>query len=457
MSRIPIRLRVTLAFAVLMAVVLAGIGLFLYLRLGDQLGESVDNGLRTRAGEVSALVSASDPALGGRGALRLIEAEESFAQILGAEGDVLDSTPQLEDAAVLTGDEVAGALAGATFFERESLPGIEGRARLLAAPVGGGDAVVVVGASLDDRREALASLATLLAIGGPVALLLASLAAYAVTGAALRPVDAMRARAETISTGGPDERLPVSGAGDELTRLGETLNGMLGRLDAAIERERRFTEDAAHELRTPLTLHRTELELALRHGGDETELRAAIASAIGEVDRLVQLAEDLLVVARSDQGRLALAPERLQAGDLFDNTVQRFSSRAAEEGRELKIDGGAQTPLEGDGLRLEQALTNLIDNALRHGAGPVRLWAEAVDGWVTLGVADSGPGFPDGFEARAFERFSRADAARERGGTGLGLAIVDTIARAHGGSAHAANATSGGAEVRIVLPEAGAP
>ena len=456
MSRIPIRLRVTLVFALAMVLVLGAVGAFLYVRLGDQLDESIDNGLRTRAGEVAAFVRDSEPALGASAEVALIESEESFAQVLEPEGEVIDSTPQLEGQAVLDPGEVAEALEGPRYFERESLPGVEGRARLLATPVQANEdqAVVVVGASLDDRREALSGLARQLLIGGPIALVLASLAAYWAAGGALRPVDEMRRRAATISAGGPDARLPVPPAGDELTRLGETLNAMLGRLDTAIERERRFTDDAAHELRTPLALHRAELELALRDtDADAEELRRAMASSIVEVDRLVQLAEDLLVVARSDGGQLALAPERLRAGELLDGVAERFRARAQRSGRELRVEDGPALELEGDRLRLEQALDNLVDNALRHGEGPVRLWAEAGDGSVTLVVADSGPGFPDGFASRAFERFSRADEARGRGGSGLGLAIVETIARAHGGSATATNGANGGAEVGIDLPK----
>jgi two-component system, OmpR family, sensor kinase len=453
-SRIPIRLRVTLVFAAVMAVVFVAVGLFLYLRLGSQLDESIDNGLRTRGGEISALVQASGSALEGSGDVRLIEAEESFAQVLSVSGEVLDSTPQLEGSPVLDPAAVGAALAEPTFFERESLPGVEGPARLLATPVEAADdeVVAVVGSSLDDRSEALSSLATTMLIGGPVALLLASLAGYGAAAGALRPVESMRRRAETISAGGPDARLPVPPAQDELTRLGETLNEMLARLGVAIERERRFTDDAAHELRTPLTLHRSELELALRYGKDEAELRAAITSSIGEVDRLVQLAEDLLVVARSEQGRLALAPGRVRAGELMHGVRERFAARAAEAGRELVVGEGAELELECDRLRLEQALTNLLDNALRHGGGEVRLWAEDSRGGVRFHVADAGPGFPSDFAPRAFERFSRADPARGRGGSGLGLAIVATIAAAHRGAVGVSEQAAG-TDVWIEVPE----
>ena len=268
----------------------------------------------------------------------------------------------------------------------------------------------MVGASLDDRDETLARLATLLLIGGSAALLLASLAGYWAAGRALKPIE------------------------------------------AAFERERRFVDDASHELRTPLALHRAELELALRYGDDPAELRNSIASAIEEVDRLVALAEALLVVARSGEGGLALASEEIAVGELFETVIRRFRTRSTTVKRPIVVGDGGGLTIRGDRLRLEQALTGLVDNALRHGDGTVRLWAEASAGAVALHVTDEGEGFPDDFIAHAFERFTRADAARTRGGTGLGLAIVDTIAAAHGGSAEARNLQQGGADVSLTVP-----
>jgi len=462
-SRLPIKLRVTLVFAAAMAVVLGGVGLFLYLQLRDRLDESIDNGLRSRAGDAVALVGQSEEGLRQSGEHSLIESDESFAQVLTRSGRILDSTPQASDQPVLSVSEIDEALGSdRAFFDHSSAPGIEGAARLLAAPataeaddeVSAGQVVVVVGSSLGDRDEALASLATLLAIGGPIALLLASLAGYAALALALRPVESMRRRAAEISASEPDERLPAPAGDDELARLGATLNGMLDRLEGAIERERQFVDDASHELRTPLALHKTELELALRYAENEAELRAAIASAVGEIDRLVQLAEDLLVVARSQEGELALAREPLRAGDLFATIAERFHTRAAQSQRSLDADGDSGANILGDRVRLEQALTSLVDNALRHGGGDVRLWAQRNGSLVELHVGDRGPGFDPDFIGQAFERFTRADEARGRGGTGLGLAIVETIARAHGGSAHAVNDPEGGADVWIELPRA---
>jgi two-component system OmpR family sensor kinase len=457
-SRLPIRIRVTLVFAAVMAVVLAAVGLFLYSQLESRLDESIDNGLRSRNGELAALVRESDTGLGSSSETALIESDESFAQVLTPEGEVVDSTPQLEGEPVLSVSEVENAIADAAFFERagDQVPGLEGPVRLLAAPVDTrrGEVVVVVGSSLGDRDEALGGLATLLLIGGPAALLLASLAGYGATAAALRPVEAMRRRAATISAREPGERLPVPLAADELERLGTTLNEMLERLETALERERRFVDDAAHELRTPLALHKTELELALRYSSDERDLRSAIASAVTEIDRLIGLAEDLLVVARSEKGELTLSVERLSVAELFATVRERFRARADQEGRSLAGDGTDSVAVRGDRLRLEQALTNVVDNALRYGGGEVCLWARRDGDRVELHVTDSGRGFPPEFIAHAFERFSRADAARVGGGTGLGLAIVDTIARAHGGRAAASNSPDGGADVWIDVPAA---
>lgn len=456
MRRVPIRLRVTGAFIVAMALVLIGVGIFLFLRQEAQLDESIDNGLRSRADELLAHAGASGARLQQPGTAALIESDESFAQILTLNGRPVDSTPQLRSQPVLSRAQLERAKSSPVFFKRSGLPGIEAEARLLATPIDppAGRLVAVVGSSLGDRNEALGSLATLLAICGGVALLLASLVGYWAIGRALHPVEAMRRRAAEISASGPGERLPVPTADDELRRLGRTLNEMLDRIEATLERERRFVDDASHELRTPLALHRTELELALRHGGTARELRAALVSGLDDTDRLIQLAEDLLVVARSEDGKLALALEPLTVSDLLATLGERFAARAAESERGLVVEKAQGLVIVGDRLRLEQALTNVVDNAFRHGEGEVRIWARRSGRVVELHVSDRGPGFPPAFVGRAFDRFSRADAARGPGGSGLGLAIVEAIAVAHEGRTGAADDPRGGADVWIEIPAA---
>jgi signal transduction histidine kinase len=146
--------------------------------------------------------------------------------------------------------------------------------------------------------------------------------------------------------------------------------------------------------------------------------------------------------------------ESLAVADLLASVGERFRARAAAADRSLVVDAEASLSVTGDRLRLEQAMTSMVDNALRHGEGEVRIWGAANERGVQLHVSDRGAGFPPEFIARAFERFGRADAARGRGGSGLGLAIVETIAIAHGGSAAAANGSTGGADVWIEIPAA---
>ncbi|MEA2191391.1 MAG: hypothetical protein QOI73_1512 [Solirubrobacteraceae bacterium] len=440
-----------------MAVVLAVIGIVLYERFEAHLDETLNMGLRSRADDVSALIQRGDTRLSAPGGSVLVERGESFAQILDAAGDVLDGSPRLQTRPLLSGRLLARAARETVIFERRNPLVARDPARVLATPVREGDRhlVVAVGVAEDDRDGQLENLALLLAIGGPVALLLASLAGYGVAAAALRPVEAMRRKADEITSEDPGERLPVGPTDDEITRLGTTLNRMLARLERAVERERAFVADASHELRTPLAILKTEIELALRGERSAEELRAALLSAADETDRLAELAEALLVIARADRGGLPLALGEVETGELFEAVRVRFESRVRASGRELVVDGEPSALLTADRRRLEQALDNLVENALRHGAGTIFLGTSAIgDGTVELHVRDEGSGFPPEFVERAFERFARADHARTRSGAGLGLSIVQLIARSHGGEARAGNDAAGGARVAIELPGA---
>ena len=454
LRRLPIRARLTLAFAAAMALVLAATGAFVYLRMRSELNQTVDQGLRSRVADVTALARDSDPGVIESRRSPLTEQGESVAQVLTAGAAVFDATPRLRSHPLLTRRELPAALRGRIVVERDHVLGLDGKARLLAGPVHneGSPLVAVVGASLDDRDEALGRLLLALVIGGPVALALASLAGYGVAAAALRPVEAMRREAAEVSITEPGRRLPVPPAADELGRLAETLNEMLSRQESAFARERTFVSDASHELRSPLSVLRTELEFALRRGRTEEELKAALRSAAEETDRLTQLAEDLLVLARSDQGELTLRTEEVAASELLARAGERYASRASGSGRAIRVEPDGELRVVADRPRLGQALANLVENALRHGRGDVLLAAEEQNGAVELHVRDEGGGFPASFLPSAFERFTRADPARSRGGAGLGLAIVTAIASAHGGEAAARNRPEGGADAWIRLP-----
>src|SRR5579871_5146850 len=342
MGRLTIRIRLTLPFAVAMALVLAALGAFIYVRVGSTLLHTTDGNLFAQATEATLRIDKGRPLLprdGGSGV--------SFAQVLGHEGSVVESEPGgLQP--LLTRDQAASVAAGGSLRRTVTVSGRSGRWRVLAVPLPrkGSNDVLVLASSLGVSDESLERLRHQLFIGSPLALLLATIAGYLLAGAALRPVEEMRRKASAISAATPGSRLPVPPARDEVSRLAETLNEMLDRLETAFEHERRFVADASHELRTPLALLRTELELALRHPRSRLELEDALRSAAEETDRLTALAADLLLLARSEQGALPVNPEWLSAHELLGSVAARFAARADEYGRRIHIEHGDDVLLE---------------------------------------------------------------------------------------------------------------
>jgi two-component system OmpR family sensor kinase len=462
--RLSIRAKLTATFATAMFLVLVAAAAFVYTQVRSDLNETLDENLQSRADDVASVAFT-----GGQGPLnleaqRLVEGEDAFALILGTSGGdagsvtpadrrVLASSLPGPTGPVLTSQEAERASTKPIFFQERKVPGVAGEARILARPVTAGDRVVivVVGATTQDRDETLAGLRRLFLIGAPIALLLASGLGFLLAGRALAPVEAMRHRASEITLDRSGERLPLPRADDEIHRLGQTLNAMLDRIEATLERERIFVADASHELRTPLANLRTELELADRPGRSEDEIRAALRSAVDEVMRLSQLAEDLLVIARSDQGRLPIKREPTDLAVLLERVRERFARRAEEAGRQIAVEAPSGAVMDIDPLRIEQAVGNLLDNAMRHGSGDIGVTAQVDADRVLIEVSDHGAGFPAAFRERAFERFSRADEGRSGGGSGLGLAIVGAIAQAHDGGAEI-DSTAATPTVRISLP-----
>jgi signal transduction histidine kinase len=425
-----------------MAVVLAVVGLFVYHRVGNELLGTVDQALEAQSREELSAHFRDVDADGGR----------TLAQLYTQGGRLVAARPSGLPPLLPRRLVLAGRTRPVWRDAQLRLDGDVGSWRILATSNGGN--IAVVARSLDARADSLEHLRHELLIFLPLALLAASLGGYALAARALHPVEELRRRAQAVTA---DEAalLPVPPAGDEISRLAVTLNDMLTRLHAAVERERRFVADASHELRTPLALLQTELDLALRRPRTQHELESALGSALEETQRLSRLADDLLLIARADQGSLPIRPEAVAAGDLLSEAATRFASRAASLGRDVRVEA-TDAYVDADPIRVGQALLNLVDNALTHGAGAVELAAEEHDCFVELHVRDGGPGFPAAFRRHAFERFSRADEARSRGGSGLGLSIVELVARAHGGGVGLGDSPAGGGEVWISLPRAGA-
>jgi heavy metal sensor kinase len=445
----PIRRRLAVVSAVLVSVILVGLGAVVYLRLEDDLIGAVDDELLTRASAIAA--EGPKPDL----EVSQTDVGDVFAQRVGRDGGVIGATEGFETAELMSRSELAALGAPVTHDALVRTGDEVVPTRLLALPANDGT-VVITGVAIDDQRAALATLASQFALALPIAIILAGVVGWLVAGAALRPVDRLRRDAEAISGSEPDHRLPVPATRDELTALGASLNRMLDRIEATVDRERRFVDDASHELRTPLANLKSELDLALMRARSEEDLTAALCSAADETDRLVRLAEDLLVLARADGGRLPIRREAVDLEGVALATVESFAGRAAALGVTIEVQTDGNAEVMADPERVRQALGDLVDNALRYSArgGRVTVRVAADAGGATMSVTDSGPGFPPGFLAVAFEPFSRADPARGRsaGGAGLGLAIVRAVAEAHGGAVEARNDPAGGAVVVLRLP-----
>ena len=398
---LPLRLRVALAFALSVAVVLAGLAVFLYARLGTELQRSIDLALRSRAAAITSAIAAQGPIpMNARSSV--IDPDEAFGQVLDLDGRILDASEAVHRAPMLPAATLRG-FAGPTFLTLR-VPGIPELTRLLAVPVrdGGHPLVVVVGTNLGDKNDAQHRLLLLLAIGIPAAILLASGIGWVVAGIAERPV--LRAQRE------------------------------------AIEAERRFLDEASHDLRTPLAVLKAELDLALRRPRSHAELEQTLRTAAGQTDHLVRLAEDLLVHARSRRGPMSVRRERVRLDEFCAECAAPFTTT----GRAVAVQAGEQV-VDVDPVLLRQAVRNLLDNAFRHGTGAdVTLRAECSDHRVALSVSDAGPGIPA-------KRLARSDI----GADGLGLSIVAAVAQAHDGYAETSTGATGGATVTIVVPTDG--
>jgi len=406
----------------------------------------INNELRARADDLAADLRAGDIH---------VRPEEAFAEVVSVDGKVLAASRTIVNQRRILGPSELAAAAHRRFFIDRHVPGLEGRARLLAGPARSGDGkvVVVVGGSREALIEARNRLALALVIIGP--LLIAALAAggWMVAGAALRPVRRMAQEADAISLVEPGRRLAQPEGHDEIAQLGRTLNSMLDRIEATFAHEQAFVDDASHELRTPVSILRAELELALLQPGDAAEVERALRSSLEEAERLSRLADDLLVLARVGAGQLPLRREDLDLRALAQEVATRTQVHA---GPAVDI-SGAPTMVTADRARLEQILTNLVVNARRFARSRVRVDVRPQPESVVIAVADDGPGFPPELLPSVFDRFSRTDAARGRdaGGAGLGLAIVAALAQAHGGRVEASNSGPlGGAVVTVTIPSA---
>jgi two-component system, OmpR family, sensor kinase len=457
MSRLPIRWKLTLAFALGLAVVLTALGVFLHAQLSANVDAAIERDLRIRADQLRELVIRSP--ISALPQTEDLEPDETIAQILTPAGQVVAAS-SYADVRLLTPAQLQAAASHEVFVDRPGDATLDESLRIFAMPVHARDAdyILMVTDSLDERAKTLASTLAVEIVGLTAALIASCGIGYWVSGLALRPVETLRQRAAAIS--GDDladakrAPLPISPVDDEIGRLGRTLDDMLDRIGRAqaaqkdaLQQQRRFLADASHQLRTPLAIIKAEVELAQSGTTKENDLRATMASIGEETDRLSGLTEELLLLAAADEQRLSLSREPMNLHDLLTDVAERGRGRAQLEGRAIMVQSDEGMILA-DRQRLEYALSNLLDNALTHGAGDVELIGKRAGEVVEIQVRDHGAGFSDSYLTRPFVRF--APTASSRRGSGLGLAIVQAIAEAHGGVVSLSN--DHGAAVTLSLP-----
>jgi len=455
--RLPIRWRLTVWYAVLLGVVLLLFAIGLYTTLRLRLYEGFDEQLYNQAAVTLAAVTTVNgvPALTPSGSSD--QEGEYFIRLLGLDGEVVVDTGQSLGGVPLDADAVNAALSGETRYRSTNIE--EGDTlRMVTVPVREQDTVVgalQIGLNRDEIDETLGQLIRILALSGPLVLLIAITGGYFLAGRALKPVVTITALAGQISEQDLHARLQLDLPDDELGQLARTFDTMLARIEEAFDRQRRFTGDAAHELRTPLTLMRSQVDVLLAQPRSPDEYQAALREQIGDLERLTGLVGTLLTLARADSGRLVPDRVAFDLAETVDLVLEQYALVATAAAVELR-DESVPCRLVADQDLLVQVLVNLLDNALAHtpAGGRVTVGCKVTDAQMSLWVADTGSGIAPEHQARVFDRFYRVDAGRGSavGGTGLGLAICRAVADAHGGSIELKSVPRAGTRVELMIP-----
>ena len=457
----------------LAAAVLAIAGAALFTVTLDQgLRKDIDAALQTRAATMAADLAAGnleqrDTPRIGTAARRAASDVLAFTAIYGPDGHLLDAQPSTLPESPLTADQLRTPLA-VTAIRTTSFGGEQFRILAEPVPLHDGVWVVVVGQSVAPADEASSQVRRALLVALPILVLLVGVGAWLLSGAALKPVDRMRADAQELGEHNPTGRITEPATRDSLSQLARTFNALLDRLHHSLDRQRTLVADAGHELRTPLAVLQTELETAVRPTRSRADLVDSINHARAEVTRLAALAEDLLLLAQADGGQPIVRHELSDVTELLDEAVRACSERADTRSIRLRLQRPPSLVAELDPVAVRRILDNLLANALRHTPPggtitveaatdpiPAEGAASAPAGAVlVLRISDTGPGFPPEFLSHAFDRFTRADQGRSRAaaGSGLGLAIVDTLTHAHTGTVAATNLPGGGASIEVRLP-----
>lgn len=468
MNTRSIRFRLTAWYAGLLLVAALAFAIYNHQRLKDYLTEELVESLSSRAHKISDTLVAGIPRTGedyvvsevkGRYAPEL---NDRFIRVLKPDSSILYVSGIPNDQSFSPADVPVHMEPGDKQTVHEEI--VKGGAKLFVVSnpvlVEGKRYVVECGASEAVLQGVLKRSIVTLAIGLPIFVGIAVLGGSLLVKWALAPVQRMMGAAQEITLHHLDKRLPPVRTGDEIEKLSNALNQMIGRLHASFQMSSRFTADASHELRTPLTIMRGELETLLLDKKLTPEVAEVLGSLFEETERLTRIVEGLLALSRLDAGEGQMKRMRLDLSALAATTAEQMCLLAVEKKIRLSCETNGCVEIDGDESKLKQVLVNLIDNAIKYTpeGGIVVLSVKTSGGRARVQVADSGTGIPQASLPFVFDRFYRADEVRSREveGTGLGLSIVQSICAAHGGAIYAENRNGeGGAIFTVELPLAG--
>ena len=467
-----VRVRLTLWYVSVLALVLVGFSVALYVMAARGLNDDLDDDLRVsletvavklvrelgegRAERQAALDAINE--LSTREAAAVYNSAGALIAEQPAQGDIharlppADSVP-LNDIHLDTETQRAG---GEEVSRRVA-------AQRVYAATQDAPYVLVVSESFDSVEDGLGTIRDLLYISVPGALLISGLGGWFLARRSLASVVAMSERARRISAENLGERLPVANPRDELGRLAATFNELLARLNESFSHQRRFMADASHELRTPLSVMRTATDVTLeREGRTEGEYRDALKIIDEQTRRLSHIVEDMFTLARADVGSQGLRPCDFYLDELIMESARAADVLASRKGVSITVAPSSEVPFRGDEGLLRQMLLNLLENAVKHtpAGGSVDVSLARADGHYSITVSDTGTGIPAEAQPHIFERFYRLDKARSRAeavyggssGAGLGLSISRWIAEAHGGRLELRHTDEAGSTFVATLP-----
>ena len=455
-----IRSKIAITNVLVFGLILIGVGAVVYDRMQDAEMVRIDYSLEMY---VATLVTAFDDALenGSR-----VESDDIVALAVPPLSDLrillLDDSGKIicRHGELPSSGNPADRLHGGSTAIKETISLDGERYRLSARLVeidDGADYLLLVATSTEEIDDRLARLMLVLLVTSTVALFLSALAVYYITGRAFRPITRMVEAAEEISASTLHHRLRIPPEEDEVRRLAVALNEMMQRIENAFRSQRQFVADASHELRTPLTVVYSELEFLKRRIEDD-HLTESIDTVLGEIDRLSNLVQQLLLLARIDARKLSIGRETVRLDEVLVDCVRLMQTLASERSVRLDVRIEEAVELEGDTGHLKRALLNVIENALKYSpSGEVvlieltRLAEVAV-----VRITDRGPGIDSADREHVFERFYRSPGARlEQDGSGLGLAIAKELIEAHGGRITLSTPEVAGTIVTVSLPLGG--